>query len=89
MDGKPCTVLEVGSMGRRVLTTGVAGLCDLAGMVTYVPPDAEAIRAAIRAEPYEFNSALQNYVRRRHAVNVVLSNIERVARERIVTLDPV
>jgi hypothetical protein len=80
-DGLPVTVLEAGCASLRVLTTRVAGLCDLAGLVTFVEPTVESIQAALEVELRAPNVALAKYVAGRHAPAAVARNVERIAGE--------
>lgn len=82
MDGLPIAVLEALAMGLRVVTTRVAGLADLEGLVTYTLPEPARIRQAIEQEPHIYNEKGPAYVRAQHAPERVLGRLLGLITER-------
>jgi len=82
-DGLPCMVLEAISAGCRCVSTKVAGLCDLEGLVAFAEPTALSLRKAIENESRDFNFAGMRYVQDRHCPSAVADNVAKIAGERI------
>jgi len=74
-DGLPIALLEALAIGLRVVTTEVAGISDLKKVVTFANPTIEDLRDAVESEPMEVNEKGIEYVRKRHAPDIVARNI--------------